>query len=344
MIEPPSMTPQGRALSIGPFAVPLPVALAPMSGITDAPFRRMVARFGVGWTVSEMVPGDDLAAGGEEARLRAEGEGLSPHVVQIAGCDPYWMGEGARIAAAAGADVIDINMGCPAKRVTNGWSGSALMRDLDHACRLIEAAVGAAGVPVTLKTRLGWDHGSLNAPDLARRAAQLGVRMVTIHGRTRQQFYKGRADWRAVRTVREAISVPLVVNGDIDGCAGAHAAIGASGADAVMVGRAAMGRPWLCGRIAAELRGVAWAEPSRREKAEAAVGHYEWLLGGMGREKGLRHARKHVAAYLDAALAEGFGLDAARSGALLTSERPDEVVAGLVEAMTVPHAGRKVAA
>ena len=329
------MTPQGRALSIGPFAVPLPVALAPMSGITDAPFRRMVARFGVGWTVSEMVPGDDLAAGGEEARLRADGEGLSPHVVQIAGCDPYWMGEGARIAAAAGADVIDINMGCPAKRVTGGYAGSALMRDLDHAERLIAATVAAVDVPVTVKMRLGWDHGAINAPDLARRAEQAGVRLVTVHGRTRQQFYKGTADWAAVAAVREAISVPLVVNGDITGFEAAEASLAQSGAQAVMVGRGAQGRPWLPGQIGARLAGLAVpATPALDAQRDCAVELYEAQLVHYGIEVGIRHARKHLGWALDAAAVE-CGADAATLTAarqrVLTPEEPRKVVAALAE-------------
>jgi len=295
-------------------------------------------RFGAAMVVSEMVASDQLALRQTEAVLRAEGDGVSPHVVQIAGCEAHWMAEGARAAEAAGADIIDINMGCPAKRVTNGWSGSALMRDLDNACRLIEATVRAVSVPVTLKTRLGWDHASLNAAELSRRAEGLGVRLVTIHGRTRQQFYKGEADWRAVKAVREAIALPLVVNGDIDGPESARQALQASGANLVMVGRAAMGRPWLLGQISARLAGVEWRAPTARDMADAALEHYDWLLGAMGRDKGLRHARKHVAAYLEEAQRHGAVLAGGEVERLLTSDMPEVVQTGL-EAAFLGSAG-----
>src|SRR3954453_21725061 len=186
------------SFSIGPVRVEAATILAPLSGVTDVAFRRIAKRLGAGLVVSEMVASDELVQGSEEAQLRSEGAGIEPHVVQLAGCDPRWMAEGTRVAEAAGARVIDINMGCPAKRVIGGYSGSALMRDLDHACRLIEATVQAASVPVTVKMRLGWEESTINAPELARRAEAIGVTAVTIHGRTRQQFYKGRADWRAI--------------------------------------------------------------------------------------------------------------------------------------------------
>src|SRR3954453_16469829 len=222
------------AFGIGDVAVRNCVMLAPMSGITDAPFRRLVAKLGAGLVVSEMTASDALIEGRRNAVLRAEGQGTGIHVVQLAGCEPHWMAEGAQIAEAAGAQIIDINMGCPAKHVANRQSGSALMRDLDHALSLIEATVGAVSVPVTLKMRLGWDDRSINAPELAWRAEQAGVRMVSVHGRTRCQFYTGTADWAAVRAVRDSISIPLAVNGDIRSFDDAKAALAASGADVVM--------------------------------------------------------------------------------------------------------------
>src|SRR5918995_3423254 len=216
-----------KPLTVGPVAVSNRVILAPMSGVTDAPFRRLVAGLGAGLVVSEMTACEDLVQGNRNAVLRAEGQGVGVHVVQLAGCEAHWMGEGARIAEASGAAVIDINMGCPSKHVTNGQSGSALMRDLGHALTLIEATIAAVSVPVTLKMRLGWDHQSINAPELARRAEAAGVQMITVHGRTRCQFYKGEADWSAVRAVRDAIAIPLIVNGDIKNFADPHHALAA---------------------------------------------------------------------------------------------------------------------
>lgn len=316
----------GDGLRIGTVAVSGRAVLAPLSGVTDLAFRRIARRFGAGLVVSEMVASDELVRGSQEAVLRAEGEGISPHVVQLAGCDPAWMGEAARVAAAAGAHVIDINMGCPAKRVTGGYAGSALMRDLDHACRIIAATVAAAAVPVTVKMRLGWDHGSFNAPELARRARDLGVGAVTVHGRTRQQFYKGTADWAAIRRVREAFDGPLVANGDIGSAADARRCLALSGADAVMIGRAAVGRPWLVGQIAGALAGRSVPDPAPEAMAAAAVEHYEGLLALYGEEVGIRHARKHLAAYADAAAGAGFALDPSDRQRLVTTEEPATAV------------------
>jgi tRNA-dihydrouridine synthase B len=285
---------------IGPVDVPSPVLLAPMAGITDLPFRRLARRYGAGLTVSEMVACETLLEGDPETVTRAECGDGRPHVVQIAGRDAHWMAEGARAAAAGGADIIDINMGCPAKRVISGASGSALMRDPDHALRLIEAVVAAVSVPVTLKMRLGWDDNSLNAPELAARAEAAGVRMITVHARTRNQFYKGKADWSRVRAVREAVAVPLVVNGDIVDAASARAALAASGADAVMVGRGACGRPWLPGRIAEALaRGGEVRSPSLAERHALLMEQYDDMLALYGVELGVRVARKHLGWALD---------------------------------------------
>jgi tRNA-dihydrouridine synthase B len=306
--------------------------LAPMSGVTDAGFRRTADRFGASLVVSEMVASDELARGAAKALLRAEGEGIGTHVVQLAGCEARWMAEGAKVAEESGADIIDINMGCPAKRVTNGWSGSALMRDLDHAARLIEATVAATSRPVTLKMRLGWDHSSLNAPELARRAESLGIRMITVHGRTRCQFYKGQARWGLVRETVAATTLPVVVNGDILGLADAREALSQSGAAAVMIGRGAMGRPWLIGEIAAGLAGRLWHPPANDDMAGAVVEHYQFLLSAFGARQGLRHARKHVVAYLEEAARLGSGQALPLRASLCQSENTDEVECGLAKA------------
>ena len=317
---------RGDCFGIGPVTVESRAVLAPLSGVTDVVLRRIARRFGAGLVVSEMVASDELVRGSLEARLRAEGDGIAPHVVQLAGCDPRWMAEAVRVAQGAGARIVDINMGCPAKRVIGGYAGSALMRDLDQACRIIEATVAAASVPVTVKMRLGWDHASLNAPDLARRAASLGAAAVTVHGRTRQQFYKGSADWTAIAATVESIACPVIANGDVGSLEDARRCLSASGAAAVMVGRAAVGRPWLVGRIGAALQGRVLPDPSPDVRAAVAIEHYEGLIALYGRPTGIRHARKHLAAYADAAAAAGFAMRPEDRLTLVTSEDPAQVV------------------
>jgi nifR3 family TIM-barrel protein len=284
-----------KPLKIGDIQVANRVFLAPMSGVTDAPFRRLTAALGAGLVVSEMTASDDLVNARPMSRLRCEATGIGPHVVQLAGCEVRWMAEGARIAEAAGADIIDINMGCPARHVTGGQSGSALMRDLDHAVRLIEATISAVKVPVTLKMRLGWDDRTINAPELARRAEAAGVRMISVHGRTRCQFYNGKADWGAVRAVRDVLRIPLVVNGDITSFEKAVAALEMSGADAVMVGRGAQGQPWLPGQIGRRIEtGILESTPSLTEQLKYIRALYDEVCSHYGLRVGLRHARKHL--------------------------------------------------
>ncbi len=313
-------------LSIGPETIDNRVVLAPMSGVTDIVFRRIAVRLGTGLAVSEMVASRELASGDQEARLRAEGAGMKLHVVQLAGREAASMAEAAKVAEASGANIIDINMGCPVKKVTGGHSGSALMRDLDHALTLIEATVGAANVPVTLKMRLGWDHASIVAPELARRAQDAGVKLVTVHGRTRQQFYTGKADWNAIRAVKDAVSIPLIANGDLVRVEDAPAMLAASGADAVMIGRGAQGRPWFPGQVARFLEtGEMVPDPDLATQHTIAREHYDGLLTLYGRETGLRHARKHLGWYLDeAARSTGQIVDAEAKTAVLTADTPED--------------------
>ncbi|WP_248309894.1 tRNA dihydrouridine synthase DusB [Bosea sp. WAO] len=310
-----------------------------MSGVTDVVMRRIAARFGAGLVVSEMVASDELVRGSEEARLRAEGSGVTPHVVQLAGCEARWLAEAAQVAEASGAEIVDINMGCPAKKVVGGWAGSALMRDIDHAIGLVEAVVAAVKVPVTVKMRLGWDDASRNAPELARRAVAAGAAAITVHGRTRQQFYKGVADWGAIASVREAGAFPLVANGDIATAAQARDCLEQSGADYVMIGRAALGRPWLPGQIGAVLAGREPDAIALETKGEVAREHYEGLLSLMGREVGVRHARKHLAAYADEALACGLAPDEQARRELLTTIEPARALAALTRLFSTERLG-----
>jgi tRNA-dihydrouridine synthase B len=310
-----------------------PVALAPLAGITDLPFRQLVASFGAGWVVSEMVASQDMVQAKPSVRDRAElGFDQSATAVQLAGRDAYWMAEAARMVADNGAAVIDINMGCPAKKVTGGLSGSALLRTPDHALSLIEAVVNAVDIPVTLKTRLGWDDDSLNAPDVARRAQDAGIALVTIHGRTRCQFYKGNADWAAIRRVRDAVTIPVIANGDITDSATARAAMDQSGADGVMIGRGAQGRPWVLAQICSDLYGTPAPDvPTGKAFCDMVSNHYEAMLMFYGNELGSRVARKHLGWYMDVA-----HTPRELRGAVLTLTDSAKVLALLPDALIQP--------
>ncbi len=313
-------------LCVGGVTLPNRVFLAPMSGVTDLPFRSQAEAYGAGMTVSEMVAGDWLANRHSGTHRRAERTGRGVHVVQLVGRERRWMEEGARFAVDSGADLIDINMGCPARKVTGGSAGAALMCDVERALSLIEATVAAAGVPVTLKMRLGWDDRSLNASEIARRAEAAGIAMITVHGRTRCQFFKGRADWRAIRAVREAVTIPVVANGDLTAAEDAPAMLAESGADAVMIGRGAYGRPWFPGAVAERFRtGRAVPEPQGAELADRLVEHYDEMLRFYGREHGLRLARKHLASALDRLKTKSPRLSALRR-AVVRSEDPGAVI------------------
>ena len=318
------------SFTLGTTSLTPPIALAPMAGITDRPFRDLVRGFGVGLMVSEMVASQEMVQAKPGVRERAE---LSADVentaVQLAGRDAYWMAEAARQVEDRGAKVIDINMGCPAKKVTNGHSGSALLKTPDHALSLIEAVVGAVSVPVTLKTRLGWDDNSLNAADVARRAQNAGVQMVTIHGRTRCQFYKGSADWGAISEVKAALDVPLLANGDITDTATAREALKCSGADGVMIGRGAQGKPWLLAQVAHDIWGSEAPQiPTGADLVRLVSDHYEAMLAFYGLDLGIRVARKHLGWYMDEA-----ATPAPLRRDILTAKDPKDVLRLLPDAL-----------
>jgi tRNA-dihydrouridine synthase B len=309
-------------LSDLPFKLDPPVLLAPMAGITDLPFRTLVASFGAGLVVSEMVASVDMINARPGTLEKAElGLGVEGTAVQLAGREAAPMAEAARMVEGQGARVIDINMGCPAKKVTQGYSGSALMKTPDHALRLIEAVVNAVNVPVTLKTRLGWDDNMLNAPQIAARAEAAGITMITIHGRTRCQFYKGSADWAAIAGVKQAVSVPVIANGDIISTDAARQALAQSGADGVMIGRGAQGKPWLLAQVAHDLFGApAPVIPQGADFARMVSDHYEAIIRFYGEVIGLRVARKHLGWYMDTS-----NTPADLRRAVLTAASPAEV-------------------
>lgn len=293
-------------IRIADIALAAPVLIAPMSGVSDLPFRKAAARAGAAYVASEMVACETLVQGRPDVvRRAATDETLPLTVIQLVGREARWLAQGAALAEAAGADIIDINMGCPAREVTGGLSGSALMRDLDHAGRLIEAALAATSRPVTLKMRLGWDDSNRNAPELAERAEKAGIAAIAVHGRTRQQFYTGASDWRAVADVKAAVRIPVIVNGDVVDAETARAALARSGADAVMIGRAAMGRPWIAASVAESLRtGAPMREPGLAERLSIALAHLADSVAFYGERLGVKTFRKHLARYVEDAPVE----------------------------------------
>jgi tRNA-dihydrouridine synthase B len=294
--------PAMNGLQIGDVTVPGRVLNAPMTGVSDLPFRQAASRLGAPYVATEMVACDSFARGRPDVLRRAAiGDGLPLMVIQLVGREAEWIAKGAKLAEQAGADIIDFNMGCPAKEVTGALSGSALMRDEALACRLIGAAVEATTRPVTLKMRLGWDEHWKNAPDIARRAEQLGVKAITVHGRTRQQFYRGKADWRAVAEVKQAVKIPVIVNGDVTDLASAREALAQSGADAIMIGRGSYGRPWIANALGRALAGAPMTEPPAPARLEILLEHLASSLKFYGDALGLRVFRKHLGWYVEQA-------------------------------------------
>lgn len=322
-------------IKVGQIEIDPPVLLAPLAGITDLPFRNLVSRFGAGLVVSEMVASHEMVQAKPGVRERAElGFNNAGTSVQIAGREAHWMAQAAKMIEDNGAKIIDINMGCPAKKVTSGLSGSALMRTPDFALTLVEAVVAATNLPVTLKMRLGWDDDCINAPDIAKRAQEAGVQMITVHGRTRCQFYKGRADWAAIAQVKQNVDIPVIANGDIIDVTTARAALAQSGADGVMIGRGAQGAPWKIAEIASELFGTTRPViPTGHDLVEMIRGHYRDMLEFYGADLGGRVARKHLGWYMD-----GAHTPAEMRKQVLTQKDPDQVCALLEPAILGAHA------